>query len=78
MRPDVSVLRGLNSDIKAEQYVALVGPSGCGKLTTVGLIERFCDPIAGRVLVNRAPVSEYNLSDYRKPLPLCLMLTSGP
>jgi len=53
-------------DIKGGQYVALVGSSGCGKSTTVGLIERFYDPIAGEVLVDGVPVSEYNLSDYRK------------
>jgi len=68
MRPDVPVLRGLNLDIKAGQYVALVGSSGCGKSTTAGLIERFYDPIGGEVLVDGVPVSEYNLSDYRKNL----------
>jgi len=66
LRPDVPVLRGLNLNIKAGQYVALVGSSGCGKSTTVGLIERFYDPIAGDVLVDGLPVSDYNLSDYRK------------
>jgi ATP-binding cassette subfamily B (MDR/TAP) protein 1 len=66
LRPDVPVLKGLNLDIKPGQYVALVGSSGCGKSTTVGLIERFYDPIAGEVLVDGVPVSEYNLSDYRK------------
>ena len=66
MRPDVPVLRGLNLDIKPGQYVALVGSSGCGKSTTVGLIERFYDPIDGEVLVDGVPVSAYNLSDYRK------------
>jgi ATP-binding cassette, subfamily B (MDR/TAP), member 1 len=60
------VLRGLNLDIKPGQYVALVGSSGCGKSTTVALIERFYDPIAGEVLVDGVPVSQYNLSDYRK------------
>jgi ATP-binding cassette subfamily B (MDR/TAP) protein 1 len=58
----------LNLDIKAGQYVALVGASGCGKSTTVGLIERFNDPIAGEVLVDDVPIPEYNLSDYRMRL----------
>jgi len=64
--PDVPVLRGLNLDVRPGQYVALVGASGCGKSTTVGLIERFYDPIAGEVLVDGIPVSDYNLADYRK------------
>lgn len=65
-RPDVPVLRGLNLDVKSGQYVALVGASGCGKSTTVGLIERFYDPIMGDVLVDGVTVSEYNLAEYRK------------
>lgn len=60
------MLRGLNFEVKAGQYVALVGASGCGKSTTVGLVERFYDPNAGQVIVDGLPVSEYNLSDYRK------------
>ena len=64
--PDVPVLRGLNLDIKSGQYVALVGSSGCGKSTTVALIERFYDPIGGEVLIDGTPVSAYNLSEYRK------------
>ena len=55
-------------EIQAGQYVALVGASGCGKSTTVGLIERFYDPIAGQVLVDGITVSEYNLADYRKTI----------
>ena len=62
------MLRGLNLEIQAGQYVALVGASGCGKSTTVGLIERFYDPIAGQVLVDGISVSEYNLADYRKTI----------
>ena len=60
------MLRGFNFEVHAGQYVALVGESGCGKSTTVGLIERFYDPIAGEVLVDGVSVSGYNLADYRK------------
>ena len=67
-RPDVPVLRGLNLDVKPGQYVALVGASGCGKSTTVGLIERFYDPIAGEVLVDGTSVADYNLADFRKTI----------
>ena len=65
-RPDRLVLRGLSFDIKPGQYGALVGVSGCGKSTTIGLLERFYDPIAGQVTVDGLPVSEYNLASYRK------------
>ena len=62
------MLRGLNLEVQSGQYVALVGASGCGKSTTVGLIERFYDPIAGQVLVDGILVSEDNLVDYWKTI----------
>ena len=49
-RPEVPVLQGLNLSIKAGQKVALVGSSGCGKSTTVSLIERFYLPESGIVV----------------------------
>ena len=67
-RPHIPVLRGLDLEVNRGQYVALVGPSGCGKSTAVALVERFYDPLAGSVLVNGIPVSDYNLSDLRKNL----------
>ena len=39
-RPEQPVLRGLNLTVKPGQYVALVGASGCGKSTTIALLER--------------------------------------
>ncbi|KAK3736374.1 hypothetical protein QZH41_006151 [Actinostola sp. cb2023] len=41
------VLNGLNLLIKEGQTVALVGESGCGKSTTIKLIQRFYDPESG-------------------------------
>ena len=51
-RPGVRVLRDLNLTVEPGTYVALVGASGCGKSTTIQLIERFYDPLAGTVYVS--------------------------
>ena len=49
-RPGVKILRGLNLSVKPGQTVALVGQSGCGKSTTVQLLERFYDTTGGIVV----------------------------
>jgi len=48
-KKDVQVLKGVNIEIKKNRVVALVGPSGCGKSSLISMIERFYDPIEGRV-----------------------------
>ena len=69
-RPEQPVLRGLNLTVKPGQYVALVGQSGCGKSTTIQLLERFYDPLSGGVFVDGKDISSYNINDYRKSLAL--------
>lgn len=49
-RPDMPVLQGLNLNIKSGQKIALVGASGCGKSTSVGLLERFYNPASGDIV----------------------------
>ncbi|KAK9469166.1 P-loop containing nucleoside triphosphate hydrolase protein [Lipomyces arxii] len=69
-RPQVPVLRGLNLKIKSGQYVALVGSSGCGKSTTIGLLESFYTPLAGSILLDGRDISEFNINEYRKQIAL--------
>ena len=64
-RPEQPVLRGLNLTVKPGQYVALVGASGCGKSTTIALMERFYDPLSGGVFVDGKEISRLNINDYR-------------
>ncbi|KFB50603.1 AGAP005639-PA-like protein [Anopheles sinensis] len=60
-RNDVTVLQGLNLEIKTGQTVALVGPSGCGKSTCLQLIQRLYDPLSGSVTIDGTKVSELNI-----------------
>jgi ABC-type multidrug transport system fused ATPase/permease subunit len=45
------LLHGVDLQIPAGRTVAIVGPTGAGKTTLVGLVARLADPTAGRVLV---------------------------
>ena len=69
-RPEQPVLRGLDLIVKPGQYVALVGASGCGKSTTIALLERFYDPLAGGIFVDGKEISSLNINDYRSHLAL--------
>ncbi|ODQ68081.1 P-loop containing nucleoside triphosphate hydrolase protein [Nadsonia fulvescens var. elongata DSM 6958] len=69
-RPQVPVLKGLNLTIKKGQYVALVGSSGCGKSTTISLVEHFYKPLSGQVLLDDININELNVSSYRSHIAL--------
>ncbi|SPO31643.1 probable Leptomycin B resistance protein pmd1 [Ustilago trichophora] len=69
-RPTVRVLRGLDIEVKPGTYVALVGASGCGKSTTIQLIQRFYDTLSGRVTIDGQDISNLNLREIRKHMSL--------
>lgn len=64
-RPAQPVLRGIDLIVKPGQYIALVGASGCGKSTTIALLERFYDPLSGGIYVDGKEISTVNVNDYR-------------
>jgi subfamily B ATP-binding cassette protein MsbA len=62
---DAPVLRGIDLEISRGQIVALVGPSGAGKTTLVGLLPRFFDPTDGQVKIDGADVRDLTLRSLR-------------
>lgn len=69
-RPGVRVLRGLDLTIPAGTSVALCGASGCGKSTTIGLVERFYDPQLGNVTLDGVALDELNVTSFRSQMAL--------
>ncbi|XP_023591826.1 ATP-dependent translocase ABCB1 [Trichechus manatus latirostris] len=67
-RPDIPVLQGLSLKVKKGQTLALVGSSGCGKSTVVQLIERFYDPLGGKVLIDGEEIKHLNVQWLRAHL----------
>ena len=64
-RPGQDVIRGLDLVAEPDQTTALVGPSGGGKTTILGLIQRFYAPESGRVLIDGQNASEVDLASLR-------------
>uniref|UniRef100_A0A7M4FFK5 Multidrug resistance protein 1-like n=1 Tax=Crocodylus porosus TaxID=8502 RepID=A0A7M4FFK5_CROPO len=67
-RPEVQVLQGLNVKVNKGQTLALVGSSGCGKSTSIQLLERFYDPVAGQVLADGFDTKSLHLPWLRSKL----------
>ena len=59
------ILDGLNLEFEPGQKVALVGESGCGKSTTVNLIERLYEPVSGEVLIDGENINKYDIEYLR-------------
>ena len=55
------ILKNLNILVEPGKKVALVGESGCGKSTTVNLLERLYETSSGEVLIDGINIKNYNL-----------------
>jgi len=64
------VLRGVNFVVQPGESVALCGASGCGKSTTIQLIERFYDPMSGTVRMDGVAIRDMQLAEYRQNVAL--------
>ncbi|CAM0147947.1 unnamed protein product [Urochloa decumbens] len=69
-RPDVIIFKGFSLSIQPGKSTALVGKSGSGKSTIIGLIERFYDPTAGVVKIDNRDIKSYNLRALRQHIGL--------
>ena len=76
--PDEPVLRDLSLSIPAGQSVAVVGATGAGKSSLVGLLARFYDPQSGQVLLDGVDIRRLSLRSLRRAVavvpqdPVCL------
>ena len=66
------VLNNISFKINRGDTIAIVGSTGCGKSTLVGLLVRFYDVTSGQILVDGIDVKDYDLSVLRKKIGLVL------
>ena len=65
-RKDTSALDGFTLEVKPNERLAVVGPSGAGKTTIFQLAQRFYDPEAGRVMLDGVDLKDADPADIRQ------------
>lgn len=65
---DEPILRGIRLKVEAGQRIAIVGSSGSGKTTMMGLVPRFFDVTAGRVLLNGRDIRAFTMDSLRRQI----------
>jgi ATP-binding cassette subfamily B multidrug efflux pump len=64
--PKNPVIHNINLDLEGSKKLAIVGPTGAGKSTIINLLERFYDPVEGRVLVNGHDIKDITIASLRR------------
>ncbi|KNB01543.1 hypothetical protein FOXG_04763 [Fusarium oxysporum f. sp. lycopersici 4287] len=69
-RPDTRVLEDLSLNIPAGKITALVGASGSGKSTIIGLLERWYDPASGDITLDGISLRDLSVTWLRTAMRL--------
>ena len=62
---DKLLMKNVNFTAKAEQMIAIVGPTGAGKTTLINLLMRFYDVNGGRILFDGVDISKVSRKELR-------------
>ena len=67
---DTPIFQDLNLQIPAGAFVAFVGASGCGKTTTISLLERFYEVSSGSITIDGVNINDLDITSYRDAVSL--------
>jgi ATP-binding cassette subfamily B protein len=71
-RSEMPVLQSIDLRVEPGMKVAVVGPTGAGKSTMLGLLPRFFDPSTGAVTIGGVDIREYSLKSLRRQIAMVL------
>ncbi|WP_099190743.1 betaine/proline/choline family ABC transporter ATP-binding protein [Tepidibacter mesophilus] len=60
------VIENLNLEIKEGEFVVLIGESGCGKTTTMKMINKLIESTDGKIYINGKDISKVNPIELRR------------
>ena len=67
-RKDTEILRGFSSKVSKGQTLALVGHSGCGKSTTISLVDRLYTATGGNIYLDGIEIRKLDISWLRRQI----------
>ena len=73
--PEKPLIKKLNLSVKPGQWVAIVGPTGCGKTTLINLLMRFYDVDEGAIRVENSDIRSLTRESLRKSFGMVLQDT---
>ncbi|MDR7078517.1 ATP-binding cassette subfamily B protein AbcA/BmrA [Neobacillus niacini] len=65
---DEPVLEIVSFEAQPGEMIAFAGPSGGGKTTMFGLLERFYEPTSGQILVGETPITNLSIESWRSQI----------
>jgi ATP-binding cassette, subfamily B, bacterial len=71
-RAEMPVLHSIDLAVEPGMKVAIVGPTGAGKSTMLGLLPRFFDPSTGTVTIGGVDLREFTLKSLRRQIAMVL------
>ena len=74
-RSDSPILKDVSFTIEPGQVAAIVGPTGSGKSTVIGLIPRFYDPVSGVIRIDDVDARLYRQKSLRQQMSFVLQDT---
>lgn len=72
---DNLIFNNLNFQIKKNEKIAIVGPTGCGKTTIINLLMRFYNPVSGNIYFNDINIKDISKDSYRQHFGMVLQDT---
>ncbi|MCI2255838.1 ABC transporter ATP-binding protein/permease [Domibacillus sp. PGB-M46] len=62
------VLKGVSFTAQPGDMIAFAGPSGGGKTTMFGLLERFYEPSSGEIRIGSTPITDLSMASWRSQI----------
>lgn len=65
---DEPVLKDVSFEARPGEMISFAGPSGGGKTTMFGLLERFYEPTAGEIRIGNTPIKNFSMESWRSQI----------